>query len=270
MQFCRYLLLVTLALMLYGCKETLYSKLSEIEANEVKAALLAVGVPSEKLVNKDGTYSINIDSDHFDRAVRGLRAVNLPNESFSGLRETFKKQGLVASPTEERAKMMLATAQELERTLKQIDGVVTARVHVTIPPPNALAEKPADPSVAIMIKHRDRLQLDKMIPAIKVMAVNAVDGVKAEYVSVLAVRAVEFEALREGVAEPTLPPVIEKPKFNGWLIGVPGALAIMLTGLFLSPFGKRITSKIPSRKAAKPAPVNPVTTAARRSATVKP
>jgi type III secretion protein J len=226
--------LVALSCLLWlgGCKEPLYSKLTETEANEVKASLLAVGVPSYKKINKDGSFLIEIESDQFDRAVRALRAVNLPNEAFSGLRETFKKQGIVASPTEERAKMMLATAQELERTIKQIDGVVTARVHVTQPPPNALAEKPAEPSVAIMIKHRERLQLDKMIPGIKVMAVNAVDGVKAEMVSVLAVRATEFEALREGMAEPTIPPTTDGLQLKWWMWAGP-LVALVLAGVYL-------------------------------------
>jgi type III secretion protein J len=231
-------------LALGGCKEALYSKLTEIEANEVKASLLAVGVPSVKRQNKDGSFSIDIEADHFDRAVRALRAVNLPNESFSGLRETFKKQGIVASPTEERAKMMLATAQELERTIRQIDGVVTARVHVTQPPPNALAEKPADPSVAIMIKHRDRLELDKMIPGIKVMAVNAVDGVKAELVSVLAVRAAEFEALREGVAEPTMPPNLDDTKIKWWMWAAPAGVLLVLLGLLASPWAKGLRQRV--------------------------
>jgi type III secretion protein J len=238
-------------IVLTGCKESLYSKLTEVEANEVKASLLAVGVPSDKRMNKDGSFSIDIEGAHFDRAVRALRAVNLPNESFAGLRETFKKQGIVASPTEERAKMMLATAQELERTIKQIDGVVTARVHVTQPPPNALAEKPADPSVAIMIKHRERLDLEKMIPGIKVMAVNAVDGVKAEMVSILPVRATEFEALREGVAEPTVPPALDESWLRWWMWAIPLTLLVLIAGLIASPLGRELRAKLLRRGSAK-------------------
>jgi type III secretion protein J len=254
MSFRIYILLCFVVIALTGCKEPLYSKLSELEANEVKASLLAVGVPSDKTLNKDGTFSIQIEGGHFDRAVRGLRAVNLPNESFGGLRETFKKQGIVPSPTDERAKMMHALSQELEKTIKQIDGVVTARVHVTIPATNALAEKPPEPSVAIMIKHRERLDLDKMIPMIKVMAVNAVDGVKAELVSVLPVRATEFEALREGVAEPTVPPAPDESKYKWVAWAAPLGVVVLIAGLIMSPLGgglrKQAKTKVSSRVAS--------------------
>jgi type III secretion protein J len=47
--------------------------------------------------------------------------------------KVFKREGFVSSPLEERARLVHAMSQEIANTINNIDGVVTARVHLVVP-----------------------------------------------------------------------------------------------------------------------------------------
>ena len=56
----RLLLLLTIILLLTGCKEDLYTKLSESDANEMVAILLNNGIDAEKIGVK-GEFGVAVD-----------------------------------------------------------------------------------------------------------------------------------------------------------------------------------------------------------------
>ena len=121
-----------------------------------------------------------------------LNALGVPNTGFSGLQETFKKQGLASSPTEERARLMLAQSQELEKSIRVIDCVVNARVHVSIPAPDRFVAAAQDSTIAILVKHRPGCVVDTLPAQLKSLAVNAVENTRAEFVSVMLTPALSF------------------------------------------------------------------------------
>ncbi|MGL5001994.1 MAG: hypothetical protein ACRDAM_03565, partial [Casimicrobium sp.] len=60
----------------------------------------------------------------------------------------------------------------------------------------------------------------------------------------LAVRAAEFEALREGVAEPTMPPNLDETKIKWWMWATPLAVVFALLGLLASPWAKGLRDRL--------------------------
>lgn len=126
---------LALALLLAACRVDLYASLNEAEANQMLAVLTAEGIDADKVRAGETGWSVRVDEAQLPAALEILRSEGLPGERFSSLGQVFQKQGLVATPTEERMRYIFALSQELSETLRNIDGVVTARVHVVIRPP---------------------------------------------------------------------------------------------------------------------------------------
>ncbi|RXJ72273.1 EscJ/YscJ/HrcJ family type III secretion inner membrane ring protein [Veronia nyctiphanis] len=128
------LLTIVTMFVLTGCDEStqLHTGLSEREANEVLAELMASGIDTTKQMTKNGV-NVLVAKNDIAPAVRILRAVGLPRRDKVSMGEVFKKEGIISTPIEERARYIHAISQEIEHTLSQIDGVVLARVHVVLP-----------------------------------------------------------------------------------------------------------------------------------------
>ena len=123
-----------LTVLLGGCKTELYSNLVESDANTMLAILLNHDIQAEKKFDpKASSYILRVDEDRISQAVTLLKEQGYPREKVSSLGELFKKDGLVSSPLEERARFIFALSQSVQETLSQIDGVLVARVHVVLP-----------------------------------------------------------------------------------------------------------------------------------------
>ena len=99
------------ALLLSGCKESLYSQLSEQEANEVFTALARAGVSSSKVAVDKTHWGIQVQAEDIPRAVEALDRVGLPRARFSSLGEMFKREGIVSTPNEERVRFLYGVSQ---------------------------------------------------------------------------------------------------------------------------------------------------------------
>ena len=82
---------------------------------------------------KGGQYTVMVDKARFADAINILKEAGLPKQEFQSMGQVFKKDGLISSPTQERAQMIFALSQELSRTVSEIDGVLSARVHLVLP-----------------------------------------------------------------------------------------------------------------------------------------
>ena len=105
------------ALILGGCGESveLHRQLSEQEANEVIAELADKQISAQKIPAKDGVV-VRVRANDISRAVRTLEAVGLPKVARSTLGDIFRKEGVISTPLEERARYIYALSQELEAT----------------------------------------------------------------------------------------------------------------------------------------------------------
>ena len=221
----RSLAVLAMLLALAGCKVGLYSGLNEQEANEIVAALSAEGLDAAKERLEGNTWQVQVEESRLSRALDVLRTQGLPHDRYVSMGDVFQKQGLVSTPSEERMRYIYAVSQELSQTLRNVDGVVTARVHVVIPANDPLSDKIRPSSAAVFIKHRSDVDLRLLAPAVKDMVAHSIEGLTHEQVSLSL-----FEARRSVDAS-----VVNAASDKGQILGVlPTQTAMILLGLLLA------------------------------------
>jgi type III secretion protein J len=179
----RWLAVLLLLFALAGCKVPLYSNLNEQEANEIVAALSGEGIDAAKSKLEGTSWQVEVEQGRLGQALDVLRTQGLPAERYTTMGEVFQKQGLVSTPSEERMRYIYAVSQELSQTLRNVDGVVAARVHVVIPANDPLSEKIRPSSAAVFIKHRPDVDLRLLAPAVKDMVAHSIEGLTHDQVS---------------------------------------------------------------------------------------
>ena len=115
-----------------GCKEILYSNLTEREANQMMAVLKASDVPSTRKIGVDGGHDLLVNPEDIAVASTLLEAQGLPRETFRKMDEIFAAEGLVGTPFEERVRYVFALEQKLAENLTSINGVRSVRVSINL------------------------------------------------------------------------------------------------------------------------------------------
>jgi len=222
----RTLITLALAALLAGCgKVSLYSQLTEQQANEMLALLMRADVRADKAFVDKG-WSITTSKGDLPRAVEVLKANGYPREQYQSLGDIFKKEGFVSSPTEERARLLHGLSQELSHTLATVDGVIVARVHLSLPEKDILDDQPKPSSASVFIKHRPDAKIGNHVAEIKALVVNSVQGLPYENVTVTLFPA--DPNLNTGVRVAALPYDWTNDAFwlgGGLLLGLGGWLA---------------------------------------------
>jgi len=189
---------------------------------------------------------VSIDAEQVGRAVTLLREKGLPRERFAGMGQVFKKEGLISSPLEERARYLYALSQELGATLTQIDGVIVARVHVVLPERGISGEVGIPSSAAVFIKHQDGYNLDTVLPQVRRLVTNSIPGLTAEKVSIVLVgaqsgRSADPAALPGGALTPAAPASAQtgfaSPVVMGILLLIVSLLLAAMAGLLAMKYG---------------------------------
>jgi type III secretion protein J len=174
-------------LTLAACKVDLYTNLDQQEANKIVATLLRHGIPADRSVGKDHRFIVAVDNGAFAEAMNVLEQNGLPKQDFANLGDVFKKDGLVSSPVQERAQMIFALSQELSRTISDIDGVLSARVHLVLPENDPLRQQLIPSSASVFIRHRSAMSVENLVPQVKMLVANGIAGLSYDKVSVVLV-----------------------------------------------------------------------------------
>jgi type III secretion protein J len=188
------------AVWLTGCKEILLAKVTEPQANEVLAALSEARIDASKESIDESTWQVKVDEAKIGQALVFLRNRGLPSQPSATMGEVFKKDGVISSATEERARYSFALQEDIAGTLRRIEGVVDARVHVAIPHTDPLATRVTPVSAAVFIRYRPALDIDIMGPSIKSMVMSSVEGLDFRNITLVA-----LPATRDAVVDPPLP-----------------------------------------------------------------
>lgn len=219
------MLAVFMALALSACSEQeLYGQLSERQANEMVAVLRSAGLDAQKQTKDNGQFALMVAKDDFSQAVELLRANGYPRDGHDTLGQVFKKEGFVSTPLEERARLTHALSEEISNTIGNIDGVVMARVHLSIPEKDPLADKAPPSAASVFIKYRSGVDLNPHMGQIKALVVNAIQGMAYDNVTVALFPAEPWpnKRTREESRLGALGPVLGWTALMGLMLGLAG------------------------------------------------
>lgn len=144
--------------LLCGCSVPVAAGLDENDANQAVVALERYGIASEKERDpeKEAAYRVLVSRDDASPAVGLLAQENLPPRATPGVLAALGQGSMVPSRLSEQAKLVTGTSGELERSLLSLDGVVSARVHLAVPPRDPLALGAVSPptTASVLLRHR--------------------------------------------------------------------------------------------------------------------
>lgn len=185
--FIRFFAMALMAIGLAGCNVELSTDLDQRQANEIISALFRQNIPAERVMVKGGKYTVSVDESRFAEAISVLNDNGLPRQQFDTMCTVFKKEGLVSSPVQERAQMICALSQELSKTISDIDGVISARVHLVLPENDPLRQQLVPSSASVFIRHHSNIVMSDLLPQVKLLVANGVAGLSYDKVSVVLV-----------------------------------------------------------------------------------
>ncbi len=150
------LLVLFFAFVVLGCTSSVASSLEERDANLIVDVLQRNGIDASKEPDpgSEAHYRIVVARDDSARAIATMHEHDLPPRHVPGVAESVGKGAILPSPLAEHAQFIAGTAGDLERTLGSVDGVLGARVHLSVPFVSSLTERPNErSSAAILVKH---------------------------------------------------------------------------------------------------------------------
>jgi type III secretion protein J len=178
-----------LALLLGACgNETLLRELTERDANEIVAVLYSSSMDATKVADPKGkSFSVEVLKADLPRAVAVLRALGLPKSPRTNLNEVFRGTGFAPTPFEERVRYLFGQAQELERTISLMEGVLQTRVHVVTPEIGSKRPELEQSKASVYLSYDDRYDIESLVPRIRKMVSDSVEGLAPTRVEVLAI-----------------------------------------------------------------------------------
>ena len=159
----------------------LYSGLQPEEAQFIARTLAAENIPYE--ISNDAT-SLRVPASKVDSVRLELASQGLPQTGRLGL-ELFDKPNWAGSDFAERVNYQRALEGELERTIRAIRQVQSARVHLVMPHDSLFSEREREAKGSVVVKLREGRLADSAIRSITYLVASAVDNLRPENVTVI-------------------------------------------------------------------------------------
>ena len=143
-----------------GCAVPVAGALDDSEANRVVVALDRASVDATKEPDPaaENHWRVMVSRDDVPRALSMLRDEELPRTTPPGVLDAVGKGALVPSEAAEHAQLVAGVAGDLERSLEGVDGVLSARVHLSLPEASPLRDSRDQPvaraSASVLFAHR--------------------------------------------------------------------------------------------------------------------
>jgi len=161
----------------------LYADLDPADSSHIVEKLDQMGVPYQ--IGADGT-SIRVPADQALKLRMSMAQEGLPGGGSIGYEIFDQQQPLGTTSFEQQVNKLRAMEGELARTIKTIDLVKNARVHLVIPERQLFAKEQPNPSASIILTMQGGAVLDKQqVSAIEHLVAAAVPGLKPNEVSIV-------------------------------------------------------------------------------------
>src|SRR5690606_41695569 len=103
---------------------------------------------------REGQYRVTVAREDVPAALLTLKGEGLPEPPIPGLLGALGGVALIPSRTAERARFLAGVAGELETSLREVAGVLSARVHLSVPDRDPLdAEAASLPTASVLVRH---------------------------------------------------------------------------------------------------------------------
>jgi flagellar M-ring protein FliF len=159
----------------------LFTELSLEDSNRVVKELESQGIPYE--LRGDGS-TVLIPKDQVTRARMRLAESGLPRGGSVGYEIFDKSDTLGTTSFVQNVNHLRALEGELARTIRSLDRVSAARVHLVIPERQLFQRDRQEPSASIVLRVRSQLE-QPQVRAIRHLVASAVRGLKPERVSIV-------------------------------------------------------------------------------------
>jgi type III secretion protein J len=246
--------LVSLALA--GCEAELAAGLPDDQASALVVALDGAGIAAGRELdgaNDPPRYRVTVSPDDVADALSVMRAEGLPREEPAGLAETFGEGSLVPTPTEERARLVAALSGELARSIEEIDGVLVARVHLSLPESETLAldAPPPVPRASVLIRYRGEVApYDE--GAIRRLVAGGIDHLEEANVAIVGVASAPAPELERRLAH-VGPIAVTRGSATTlrWILGASLALNVLVALALVAVLGRRGKKAEPTEEPPK-------------------
>jgi flagellar M-ring protein FliF len=189
--------LVALTMGLGQPKALLYSNLDLKEAGTITASLDQAGVKYE--VKGDGS-TIMVDRDHVASTRLMLSSKGLPTSGSVGYEIFDQASAMGQTDFVQQLNRQRALEGELARTIRALDGITSARVHLVLPKHQLFEEETEQPSASVSIGVGGREPSPDQVRAMQNLVSGAVPNLKPERVNVVDQHAKTLSTGEDGFA----------------------------------------------------------------------
>ncbi len=159
----------------------LFTDLSVEDSSAIIKDLERQGIPYD--IKNDGAIVL-VPQEQIPRLRMKLAEGGLPKGGGIGYEIFDKSDALGATSFVQNINHLRALEGELSRTIRAIDRVQQARVHLVLPERPLFSREKAEPSASIVLKVRGTLEAQQ-VRAIRHLIASAVNGLKPQRVSVV-------------------------------------------------------------------------------------
>jgi len=247
---------ISLAVLLAGCRTQIQHGLDERDANEIITELTARGFDAKKVAEKGKkpTWAIELDDAKSTDALRVLTELKLPRKARKTTQSLVETASLIETPQAEKLRALEAQEGDIEEALETMDGVKSASVELVVPqaPRPGTAVTPSKASVLLRVQPEALERLQQQRAELRALVAASVDGLKSDDV-VLVLDAVAVQA-------PVVPLAIQAPPESNSLrilVVVMGiVLSVLAAALLVVFFRLRKKESAPAKATTSAAPAS--------------